>query len=88
LLSLPAMDVQKGLELSRERLAIEAVSLSEAAKIACLSPFHFHRLFTATYQCSPHAFATQVRIDHEEQLLLESELRFKLMRQWARQPVG
>ncbi|AIE85013.1 helix-turn-helix transcriptional regulator [Fimbriimonas ginsengisoli] len=52
----------------------EPVSLAEAAREACLSPFHFHRLFVRTYGQTPHAFLTARRIDQAKRLLAEGDL--------------
>jgi AraC family transcriptional regulator len=38
------------------------VSLHEAARAACLSPYHFHRAFTAVHQRTPHAYVTVLRL--------------------------
>jgi len=43
--------------------------LREAADEACLSPFHFHRLFSSTFGETPHDFLTRLRIDHAKRLL-------------------
>ncbi|MBI2687925.1 MAG: helix-turn-helix transcriptional regulator [Acidobacteria bacterium] len=39
------------------------VSLAEAARAACLSPFHFHRAFTAAHQQTPHEYVTALRME-------------------------
>jgi AraC-like DNA-binding protein len=47
----------------------EAVPLAEAARAACLSPFHFQRLFTRAFGESPHRFLTRRRIELAKRLL-------------------
>ena len=37
--------------------------------VACLSEFHFHRLFRATFGQTPHDFLTRLRMDRARQLL-------------------
>jgi AraC-like DNA-binding protein len=56
----------------RDLLAAEydsRVLLQHAAREACLSEFHFHRLFRATFGETPHAFLTRLRMDRARQML-------------------
>ncbi len=46
-----------------------SVRLQQAAREACLSEFHFHRLFRAAFRQTPHDFLTQLRLDRARQLL-------------------
>lgn len=39
------------------------VSLHDAARAACLSPFHFHRSFTRAFALTPHAYLTRLRLE-------------------------
>ncbi len=48
--------------------------LADAAREACLSPFHYHRLFTRTFGETPHEFLSKVRIDHAKRLLARDQL--------------
>lgn len=57
---------------ARDLLATDyrlTLPLREAADEACLSPFHFHRLFSSTFGETPHDFLTRLRIDHAKRLL-------------------
>jgi AraC-like DNA-binding protein len=45
------------------------VLLERAAREACLSPFHFHRLFRATFNETPHDFLTRIRMERARRLL-------------------
>ena len=45
------------------------VLLQQAAREACLSEFHFHRLFRATFGETPHDFLTRLRMDRACQML-------------------
>lgn len=47
----------------------EAIDLDKIAGKACLSRFHFHRLFTKVYKITPHQYLTQKRIDKAKDLL-------------------
>lgn len=46
------------------------VTLEDAAREACLSPFHFNRVFARTFGETPHEFVTRRRIDDAKKLLL------------------
>ena len=50
------------------------VFLEAAAREACLSPFHFHRLFRSTFGETPHDFLTRRRMDHARRLLASGEM--------------
>ena len=50
------------------------VLLAAAAREACLSPFHFHRLFRATFGETPHDFLTRRRMDRARRLLASGEM--------------
>ncbi len=45
------------------------VLLEHAAREACLSEFHFHRLFRNTFGETPHDFLTRLRMDRARQML-------------------
>jgi AraC-like DNA-binding protein len=46
------------------------VPLEAAAREACLSPFHFNRVFTRAFGETPHEFVTRRRIEEAKKLLL------------------
>lgn len=48
----------------------DRITLQNAARQACLSPFHFNRLFTHAFGETPHEFVTRIRIDEAKKLLL------------------
>lgn len=50
------------------------ILLEAAAREACLSPFHFHRLFRATFGETPHDFITRRRMDRARHLLASGEM--------------
>ena len=45
------------------------ILLEQAAREACLSEFHFHRLFRGTFGETPHDFLTRLRMDRARQML-------------------
>ena len=62
---------------ARDLLAAEyrsQVLLDTAAREACLSPFHFHRLFRSTFGETPHGFLTRRRMDRARHLLASGEM--------------
>jgi AraC-like DNA-binding protein len=54
----------------REHFA-ENLSLEDLAGVACLSPFHFQRLFVKSTGVSPHQYVMESRIEKAKELLLE-----------------
>jgi AraC-like DNA-binding protein len=52
----------------------EPVPLAAAARVACLSPFHFQRLFSRAFGESPHRFLTRRRIELAKRLLAADNL--------------
>jgi len=53
----------------REKLAIEDI-----AKVACLSPHHFMRLFKKTFEMIPHQYIIRQRLERARKILEVSEL--------------
>jgi AraC-like DNA-binding protein len=49
------------------------VRLQDAAAEACLSPFHYHRMFVRAFGETPHEFLTRRRIDRAKQMLARDE---------------
>jgi AraC-like DNA-binding protein len=52
-----------------DRHYADPLELEVIARIAGLSKFHFHRLFTATYAITPAAYVSQRRIERAQDLL-------------------
>jgi AraC-like DNA-binding protein len=62
---------------SRELLQVEfrrPLRLEEAGRAACLSPFHYHRLFVRTFGETPHELLTRRRLEEAQRLLVETDL--------------
>lgn len=49
------------------------IDLDAIAGEACLSRYHFHRLFRRIYQRTPHQYLTRKRIDQARQLLTAND---------------
>jgi AraC-like DNA-binding protein len=52
----------------------ETIDLDLLSRQACLSRYHFHRLFTRIYQKTPHQYLTQKRVEQARQWLANDEL--------------
>ena|SRR5579883_2748413 len=50
------------------------ISIYELANVACISPYHFLRIFRRAYRMSPHAYLTQIRLSRARALLRESDM--------------
>jgi YesN/AraC family two-component response regulator len=73
-LAVPLVDHDTFIWLARSRTWLadhfdEQVRLEMAAKEACMSPFHYHRLFSRAFSETPHEFVTRLRLDHAKRLI-------------------
>jgi AraC-like DNA-binding protein len=62
---------------SRDYLAAgldQPLRLADAAREACLSPYHYHRLFLQSFGETPHEFLTRLRIERAKYLLVRDHL--------------
>lgn len=62
---------------SRDFLAAsldQPVRLTDAAGEACLSPYHYHRMFARAFGETPHDFVQRLRIDRARQLLARDHM--------------
>ena len=62
---------------SRDFLAAsidQPIRLDDAARAACLSTFHYHRMFARAFGETPHEFVRRRRIDRAKQLLARNHL--------------
>lgn len=50
------------------------VRLTDGAGEACLSPFHYHRMFARAFGETPHDFVQRLRIDRAKELLARDHL--------------
>ena len=71
--SLPDQKLKRVIDLIESRFA-EGVSLSELAAAACLSQFHFCRLFQRATGLSPHRYLIERRIQDAKTKLAEGRL--------------
>lgn len=52
----------------------QPIDLGAISRKACISRFHFHRLFTRIYRQTPHRYLTQKRLVLAQQLLTDDKL--------------
>jgi AraC family transcriptional regulator len=64
--------VQRGRQAMDEMLT-EKLPLKTIARLAHLSPFHFHRAFCAVFGETPHAYRTRRRLERASRLLKETD---------------
>lgn len=57
-----------------ERHLGRTVSVAELARVACLSPSHFHQQFKDCFGLTPHQYLLKARLDRAVRLLRESPL--------------
>jgi AraC-like DNA-binding protein len=67
------IDLCRAREYLREHFQ-ERVSLRDAAREACMSPFHFHRMYCRAFGETPHDFVTKLRLTHAKKLLCRADL--------------
>ncbi len=60
-------------ELLSQR-CVDDLQLKDAAEVACLSPFHFERLFREAFGETPHQFKIQRRLEMARRLLSVTDL--------------
>jgi AraC-like DNA-binding protein len=63
------------LNRSREFIAenfSQKVTLGTAADVACMSQYHYHKLFSRAFKETPHEFMTRMRIEAAKKMLRES----------------
>lgn len=70
-------DALRRLEAARDWLAenfAAPVSLRDAARVACCSPYHFHRQFTALFGETPQDFVSRLRLIEAKKLLVTTTI--------------
>jgi AraC family transcriptional regulator len=65
--------VQRGRQAIDEMLT-ENLPLKNIARLAHLSPFHFHRAFSAVFGETPHAYRTRRRLERASRMLKETDV--------------
>ena len=71
------MEIYQRLALARDFLESslnESITLTDYARVACLSPHHFLRLFKQVYGETPHQYLTRLRLERALSLLRKTRL--------------
>jgi len=84
-----ASDVKGGLSPGARRRVIECVELrladgvglSDLAHAACLSEFHFARMFKTSFGMSPHAWVMRRRVERARKLLSRGDMGLEMVAQ-------
>ena len=66
------VELYKRLSIARDYIHAhftEDLNLAELSRVACLSPYHFHRAFKNTFNITPKKFVTHLRIERAKWLL-------------------
>ncbi len=58
---------------ARRAIQEEGLSVAEAAHVACISPYHFHREFTKLFRETPHECLSRARFDRSREMLVRTE---------------
>ncbi|MFY0592854.1 helix-turn-helix domain-containing protein [Roseivirga sp.] len=70
------VELYKRLSIARDYIQAhftENINLNELSRVACLSPFHFHRAFKQTFKITPKQFVTYLRIEYAKWLLINQK---------------
>ncbi len=57
-----------------ESASTDSITLEEIARAACLSPYHFHRLFRQTFSERPHQYLVRRRLERAAEMLRSSDI--------------
>ena len=72
------VELYRGLVRGRAFLAAhysEGASLRAASEAACMSPYHFNRLFHSLFRETPHEYVTALRLFEARRLLRTTDLQ-------------
>lgn len=76
------VELYKRLSIARDYIQAhysENVNLDELSKVACLSPYHFHRAFKHTFGITPKKFVTGLRIEKAKWLLINKSFSVQMI---------
>jgi len=70
------VELYKRLSIARDYIQAnycQEINLNELSRVACLSPYHFHRAFKKTFGITPKKFVTALRIERAKWLLRKKD---------------
>lgn len=76
------IELYKRLSIARDYIQAhytEDLNLSELSRVACLSPYHFHRAFKNTFNITPKKFVTHLRIERAKWLLINKDCSVQMV---------
>jgi AraC family transcriptional regulator len=68
-----SLRIQRAIRFIRENLD-QDLTVADLAEVACLSPFHFARMFKAATGSTPHGFVSAARLEEARRLLVQRKL--------------
>jgi AraC family transcriptional regulator len=68
-----AQNVERAKQFMRNNF-IRKTSIKEISRHACMSKFHFSRIFKKHALCTPHQYLQKIRLEHAEYLLKNTSL--------------
>jgi AraC-like DNA-binding protein len=71
------MVMERAIRFFHQRFA-ERVTMKEAARVACLSPNHFVKVFRSAVGCTPYQYLLQYRLRHARQVIASDGYRLPL----------
>jgi len=72
------VEITRRLNRARDFIHAEAhrrLVLADIADVACLSPHHFHRLFTTAFRASPGVYVTELRLERAARRIATTQAR-------------
>lgn len=76
------VELYKRLSIARDYIQAhycEEINLNELSRVACLSPYHFHRAFKKTFGITPKKYVTALRIERAKWLLKKKDLNVQVI---------
>jgi len=76
------LELYKRLSIARDYIQAhftEDLNLSELSRVACLSPYHFHRAFKSTFKITPKKLVTHLRIERAKWLLINRKYSVQMI---------
>lgn len=76
------VELYKRLSIARDYIQAhycEEINLNELSRVACLSPYHFHRAFKKTFGITPKKYVTALRIERAKWLLRNKDFNVQVI---------
>lgn len=76
------VELFKRLSIARDYIQayyVQDINLNELSRVACLSPYHFHRAFKNTFGITPKKYVTGLRIERAKWLLIHKSMSVQMV---------